>query len=1167
MNKFVKYTGIAIFAAALAADAAAAQTGSCEGAAAKLSLGKTFNGELVAYYDEDDGTSDDDSPVYYCKLTVSRGDSATIVMKSEYTTFSVYEEDREYGEDVSFPPGWEEASDPYEAKETRYILRSEDWEEDAPRSVTYYVCVEGKYGDVETGQKFSLDVLSGEHEAPIHKGVDEDTAELVTPKEKFVASPGNMTEAYTSGYYFRSNLTAGRKYYFGTYDSTTNRTDLVIYGTDDSSVTPMMTPVSEKIDGTEIANATHAAYCVIPTNTMAYYIFVSNDSTNGNTSVTLWHKAIPSRTPKDHKPLDLGTPGEEAVSADIAPAYRNNPATNYFDSVIDDALVSAKFVKDAHYLFRVDNLSADPGNLVMELYDEKGNVLLSSRKGFLGDPAIGPMFVCKATAAGTFYVGVCQDTADSKGDETPVAGLTGRISVSTVTADAYLDGYDSAEDPNADVTPVEPAIGEHGAAPETADAAGQVHNFGLTDWTDSFSFPVRKGITYSFSVTPRTETVAGTEVSGAGFAYAGTVYTLNGKTKTVVKKVQDLSTTPLAFKASSTATNYLEITKDGQGIPAVYSLHSMMSAPNGLGQLTVNIHGPGENEKPRWYLSDEPTLTYTSGTTLLLPADVFTVRCSPVTGWSTAEDVSVDVVRDVTTTVEAYYNDTADPLDNNPDKTARDPRTRRNYAPTTLKPSAKGVTVAGRRLWNVDPADWFTFESTAGTFYKFSLSGVEGDPEVRVYGPDNWTNECDYVIATNAAEAVQIAAQVKGKYYVKVAHADAEAPGDGRYSLTVASAVPGLVKVAKADVSVKDSVGYVDISVSRTGKDGVVRAKYHTEGAQTDRNDAYYYPTDGIVTWAANDNKAKTIRVKLVPFAGWSTNKVLNVVFEPIPESDPTFDPINEYPAVFAKDTKGVVLDRTKITITASAKKAPGTIQVADSSTPKKPVYTVKAGETIKIPFVRVAGADGIVGVKVETAKGSANKSGETDFVPVNVTNIWHDGETAAQVVSIATKKVEGDYTATKAFKLKLTALTSAKADPVQYDKPALAATKIDVTIVNEKYAATMASYAKTVTAATDGYTLKESKKDEWVILGDGSFYAPKTGGLTFDFKTAGTFTYKVNGETKTFVATAKNKTLKITGATTFEIVGYELDGEAITLRQGLKHAEYEGLCSWKGAP
>ena len=689
-----------------------------------------------------------------------------------------------------------------------------------------------------------------------------------------------------------------------------------------------------------------------------------------------------------------------------------------------------------------------------------------------------------------------------------------------------------------------------------------MHSFGLTDWTDTFTLPVRKGITYSFSVTPETGTFTNGEeevaVSGAGFAYSGTIYTLIGKTKSVLRTISDMSAEVLSIRATGNTTYYLDVTKDGQGVPAVYALHAMASAPNGLGYLTVNIHGPTAEAGAGWYLKgDSASFKNASGTTMLLPAsDSVTVKFTAVKGFSTAADVTGAVVRDETTTFDAYYNDTSDPLDDNPDTKQKEPTLKKAYAPTKLTPSAKGVT-ALRSLWKVDAADWFTFTATAGTFYKFSLSDTEGDPEVRVYGPNNWTNECDYVLATNASEAVQIAAE-KGTYYVRVAHADAESPADSAYTLTAVSAVPGLVKLAKTDVSVKDSAGYVDLSVSRTGKDGVVRVKYRTVGAQTDKDDAYYYPTNGVLTWAANDNKAQTIRVKLVPFAGWDTNKVVKVVLEPFAQED--IDAATEYPAVFATDTKTKLpLDTATITIAASGKKTPGTIQVADSDTPKKPIYTVTAGETIDIPFVRVSGADGAVGVKVETVKGTANKSGETDFTSVTTNLVWSAGETATQVVSVATKAIESDYTATKAFTLKLTALTSAKTDPVQYDKPTIAAGKIDVNIVNDKFVATMASYAKTVTAAADGYTLKEGKAGQWVVNADGTFSAPNKGDLTFTFSTSGTFTYRVDGVEKTFTAAAKNKTLTEKGASSFEIVGYELDGDPVSLRQGVKYTESFG--------
>ena len=1158
MKSFMKQLVVALLAMtfAMAASAASsASSGSCQSKAVKLSLGSTATGTLVDEYDPDYGENTGFA-VYYFKLTVSYGETATLLMSGESPHIDdVYEVDIYEGESESSPPWWDDASNPY-VKESRMILRASEWDEDSPKSVTYYVVISGD----NIGDNFSLQAMSGEVEPTLPQGVDEDTAELVTPRESFASVTKTLTEAHNSGYYFKANLTSGQKYYFGTYDATSNATDIFIGGLEESAAVPMMTPVDGKIDGVQIAGGSHAGYCVIPKATMMYVVFVSSDSTNTTSSITLHHKAVGARQAKDH-PLaaTLGAIGAGGASASISPAYRNNPGSGYFDSVIDDALVSVTLEKGKKYLFNVDSLSSDPGNLLLELYDSKGGVLLSGVAGFAGSGTVGPMLVYEAAASGTYYAGVCQDTADSVGDEDPAAGVTGRISVSVVADDPFLDEYDlAAANPNADVTLVTPAIGEYGEAPEAYDIEGQVHCFGLTDWTDTFSLPVRKGITYSFSVTPGTDRFdyggQSVEVSGAGFAYSGKIYTLSGTTKNVVRSVSDMSSEALSIQATANATYYIEITKDGQGVPAVYSLHSMASAPNGLGYLTVNIHGPTAEMGAKWYLKgDSAALNNVSGTTMLLPAGAVTVKFTAVKGFSTAADMSGTVVKDGTTTLEAYYNDTSDPLDDSPDTTKKEPTLKKAYAPAKLTPSAKGVP-AGRSLWKVDAADWFTFSATAGTNYKFLLSDVEGDPEVRVFGPNSWTEECEYSILTNVSEAVQVSAE-KGTYYVKVAHADAGDPADSAYTLTAFSAVPGVVKLAKTAISVKDSAGYADVSVSRTGKDGVMRVKYRTEGEQTDKDDAYYYPTDGVLTWADGDNKAKTVRVKLVPYAGWDTNKTVKVVFSAIPADDESFDGASEYVAAFAKDAKsGQPIDTATITITASAKKAPGTIQVADCEAPKKPVLSVKAGEVIDIPFERVLGSDGIVGVKVETVKGTANKSGETDFGPVATNLVWSEGEADAQVVSVATKAIASDYTAVKAFTLKLTALTSKKGDAVQYDKPAFASATVTVNIMNEKFADTFANYAKTVTAAANGYSVKEGKAGQWVVNEDGSFSAPNKGDLTFTFATTGTFTYTVDGVQKTFTATAKDKALKIAGASDFTVDSYELDGKPVALHQGVKY-------------
>ena len=234
MNKLIKLAGIAIFSMALAADAVAAETGSCQSKAESLSIGKSVSGKLVDEYDPDYGETTGYA-VYYYKVTVKRGDSATIVMNDAYATFDVYE-DGEYGDDVSSPPWWDSASDPYNPNETRLILRAADWDEDAPKSVTYYVLVEGD----DIGDSFSLTTMYGEVEPTVPQGIDEDTAVSVTPSTTVASKVGNMTAAYGPGYYFKAKLTAGMKYYFGSYDTTTNKTDIYISSQDDDTVVPLM---------------------------------------------------------------------------------------------------------------------------------------------------------------------------------------------------------------------------------------------------------------------------------------------------------------------------------------------------------------------------------------------------------------------------------------------------------------------------------------------------------------------------------------------------------------------------------------------------------------------------------------------------------------------------------------------------------------------------------------------------------------------------------------------------------------------------------------------------------------------------------------------------------------------------------------------------------------
>ena len=110
----------------------------------------------------------------------------------------------------------------------------------------------------------------------------------------------------------------------------------------------------------------------------------------------------------------------------------------------------------------------------------------------------------------------------------------------------------------------------------------------------------------------------------------------------------------------------------------------------------------------------------------------------------------------------------------------------------------------------------------------------------------------------------------------------------------------------------------------------------------------------------------KTVRIRLIPslYAAYNENKQFSVKFTTLDESE-IEDPGAEHIPAFKKDKNGAAIDTCIVTIKEISKKAPGTIQVAGSATPKKPVFNVVAGESFDIELERVLGTNGLVGVVV----------------------------------------------------------------------------------------------------------------------------------------------------------------------------------------------------------
>lgn len=1088
--------------------------------------------------------------------------------------FTYRDEDGDKQEDYVYATEYTDTTDESGNTTGIYVLlTADDWSmaDNVPNSVTFTVTVSGFYDeDNKKNNSFSFHHSDGDADFPgeieppepaIPTGADEDHAASLafkeTAKPEDASSCGTfgatLLSDYGNAYYVRTSakLTGGRKYLIGLVGGSGINFEIRTKGSsyDISDTLKTYTNVWEDCS---------KAYELVPETSDDIYVVVLSGSSPE--AFTLRHAVLPTRTPEGHNPVDLAV---GATSEEFKPGYLNDPESGAYDPVIDQCLFRVSgYVKGDNVVFRTEGADSD---LVMRLYDKSGKVLAENLR--MGDDnrevSLAWTATANASASSAVYLGVCQNLEDG---EVPSAGNV------TVTA--------SIVDLSERTTPLTPVPDGSYRSPEMATGviSSEERSLGASEWFNTFVVAARKGVTY------RVKAVGG---SGNGLKLDALLYTLSGAAKrqlpanAVSGSIDPGSVTWLEFTPTANGMVYIDVfvadddAGYGAGKGLEYDSYRLYSSADGsnLGILTVPMKGAPQ-DKMGWKIlkkdgsSVNGEVFYAANTSVVLPSgSSYTLVANKVDGFAAPDSkgyatVSVEAGTVPKTVDEYKYTDTADPLDNSPDTGAVEPSTRKKYSPAKLAPAANKAVVANRTLWREDPGDWFAVAATAGCYYKFSFVEKTGAMKMAVYGPDNWTTECEYAIFKDPEDELQICAAKKGSYYVKVSHLDEGIPVDSSYTLKATTANPGVVKFAKTAVSVKDSAAYVDLSVSRTSKDGVVRVKYRTDGAQTDRDDAYYYPTNGVLRWEAGDNKAKTIRVRLVPAAGWTTNRTFGVVLTKFLDGDATFDPENEYPATFDIDKQGKTIDTAVVTVTASAKKSPGTIR-AVCVDPKKPVFTVTAGETAEIPFERALGADGVVGVKVETVKGTANKSGETDFTPVTTNLVWDDGETDVKTVCVDTTAVAGDYTAVKTFTLKLTALTSAKTAPVQYEKPAFAASSATVNITNDMVADTLANYAKTVTAAANGYTVKEGKPGQWVVDADGRFLAPNGGDIEFTFSTTGVFTYKENGGTKkTFTATAKDKTLKVKGATEFEIVDYALDGEIVSLRQGVK---YEGSFGSEG--
>ena len=112
------------------------------------------------------------------------------------------------------------------------------------------------------------------------------------------------------------------------------------------------------------------------------------------------------------------------------------------------------------------------------------------------------------------------------------------------------------------------------------------------------------------------------------------------------------------------------------------------------------------------------------------------------------------------------------------------------------------------------------------------------------------------------------------------------------------------------------------------------------------------------------------------------------------------------------------------------------------------------------------------------------------------------------------------------------------------------------VNIANEKFADTMANYAKVNANAlkAKGIAIKEGKAGTWFVANDGSVFTTTAGAtLTFTLTGPGKFVYSEDGVLKTKeVASGKSEKVVVSG--TLDSYSFDPPTGAETLLQGVKY-------------
>lgn len=1131
---------VSFVGAVLASSALGATSGSCEAAATELkpsALDQHVEVTLTKAYNAATETYDATNFVYYYKINLKRGKAYSLWLtgpdgyQPDPAEIDFYDiEPREADPDKDeFEPGamfqefsgkWKPGSMQVMVEDEWYI-DEDDPEMSDPPNWDYYVHIAGPNAASAT--------LHYQQANALPLGI-EDNPDKVEPKE---SASQEKTATFVDGeftYVFSVNpFLSGRRYLFATDGGTTANPYATGFG-----VTGKLTPYAPW------ASEGNNSWSFDPDSDGDGTILVAETAADPAAKVTLRYQILPTRTLEEHRPevLPLGAEGVRFV-----PGRINATDNRYYDTIIDQKLFkTVKLTKGKRYVVETNGSKT---NLLMRIYgtnfdpryasltasqqtSKTGSPKYESTKK--GDGSYDVRCGFKADADGICYIGVCQNLADDDLDE-PMEDNEIRLTIEEVApTPGEPDAWDDADDAYAGAAMLAPVRGVKWAQPAMLDeVATPWHRLGKTDWYDIYKIPVRAGLGYGIQVSFDPLSVTETSLAAEIFQMNGT------KESRVSKAYGDISPTSdsgLFFAAEKNGIYYIRIRTSGTyGLDSPrYKVHTIVYNDAELdsehvGLVRVDAKGCPE---ATWTLGSE-AMKYPLGTTIALPiatdraVTTATVKFGAVKNFTVAPaSVTVQLLaQDEPVEAFAVYSDKYDPKDN----------AEGGAFSWSLANKEKSES---RTLWTDDEADYFALTGKDGYYYDIAMNQSEGGDAVFSILHDGETL-CAGV--TNVHQLTLPTA--KTKYYLKVAHKVPANPKDTSYSLSGLYANVGAIKFAKAEYKVKEGAASVSVAVNRTAKDGKVRVRLSTadgehakgvvRGEKGDADTKFYKLKDLVLEWGDGDNKAKNVTIDLIPDLTptfHDVERAFAVELVDAKDGDEGF-----YPASFVGGGDKAV---TSVVLSEVAKKAPGTVQVAnsDNKNPKKPEFTVTAGSDLEIVFNRTVGSYGDISVVCDTSA--------IDGKAPNL--LWNAGSAVEKSVTVHIPAAT-DRKASAKYTIKLKANTGSG-----LEKATLAASSITVYALNQQFAQTLADYTKKTLSKTAGYSVKEGKSGTWFVDENGDFVNfDGLSALTFSATGPAVLQYRVDdGELQAFVSPLPGKAATLTipvGATRVSDVKYLFNG------------------------